>query len=54
MIVEEPGGHLRQFDWLGAIVIAATLLSLVLMSFIHKQVPERPAHGRFGTTSTAI
>lgn len=44
LIIEDPGGHLRHFDWLGAIVIAATLLSMVLMYYIHKQVPERPAH----------
>jgi hypothetical protein len=44
LIVEEAGGHLRHFDWLGAIVIATTLLSLVLMYVIHKQVPERTAH----------
>ena len=44
LIIEDPGGHLRHFDWLGAIVIAATLLSMVLMYFIHKQVPERTAH----------
>ena len=43
LIIEDPGGHLRHFDWLGVIVIAATLLSLVLMYFIHKQVPERTA-----------
>ena len=43
LIVQDPNGHLRHFDWLGAIVIAATLLSLVLMYRIHKAVPERLA-----------
>jgi len=40
LIVEEPGGYLRHFDWLGWIVIATTLLSVVLMYRIHKVVPE--------------
>lgn len=44
LIVEEPSGYLRHFDWLGFVVIAATLLSMVLMYQIHKTVPERLSH----------
>lgn len=43
LIIEEPSGHLRHFDWLGVIVIAATLLSVALMYAIHKKVPEQTA-----------
>ena len=44
VIVEAPGGALSHFDWLGAIVIAVALVSVALMYFVHKQVPEKPAH----------
>ena len=44
VIVEAPGGALRHFDWLGYIVIAVALISVVLMYFVHRQVPEKPAH----------
>jgi predicted MFS family arabinose efflux permease len=43
VIVQESNGHLLRFGWLGYIVIGTTLLSLVLMYFIHKAVPERTA-----------
>jgi predicted MFS family arabinose efflux permease len=41
VIMQEPNGHLEHFGWLGDIVIGTTLLSLVLMYFVHKHVPER-------------
>jgi predicted MFS family arabinose efflux permease len=40
VIVQEAGGHLRRFDWLGYIVICTTLVTLALMYFVHKRVPE--------------
>jgi predicted MFS family arabinose efflux permease len=40
VIVQEANGHLLRFDWLGYIVICTTLVSLALMYFIHRQVPE--------------
>ncbi len=40
VIVEGPNGAIGRFDWLGDIVIALALVSLVLMWFVHKQVPE--------------
>ena len=40
VIVQEASGHLLRFNWLGYIVICTTLLSLVLMYQVHKQVPE--------------
>jgi predicted MFS family arabinose efflux permease len=43
VIVELPDGALAHFDWLGYIVMAIALVSLTLMYFLHKQVPERPA-----------
>lgn len=42
VIVEGPGGTLRHFNWLGTIVIAVSLVSLTLMYFVHKAVPEPP------------
>ena len=44
VIVEAPGGALSHFDWLGAIVIAVASISVALMYFVHRQVPEKPAH----------
>ncbi len=35
-----PDGTLRHFNWLGVIVMAVALVSLGLMYFVHKQVPE--------------
>lgn len=43
VIVEAPGGALSHFDWLGYIVIAMALLSMALIYFVHRQVPEQPA-----------
>ena len=41
VIVEQPGGPLRHFNWLGYIVMAILLVSVTLMYFLHKSVPER-------------
>ena len=40
VIAVAPDGSLRHFNWLGYIVMAVALLSLVMMYFVHKQVPE--------------
>lgn len=40
VIVAAPDGTLRHFNWLGGIVMAVTLLSVLLMFYVHKQVPE--------------
>jgi predicted MFS family arabinose efflux permease len=41
VIVQEGNGHLLRFGWLGDIVMAAALVSVVLMYFVHRRVPER-------------
>ena len=41
VIVQEPSGHLEHFGWLGNIVIGVAMVSVVLMYFIHRRVPER-------------
>ncbi|HKD46922.1 MAG TPA: MFS transporter [Rhizomicrobium sp.] len=41
VIVQQPGGPLKHFNWLGYIVMAVSLVALVLMYFLHKTVPER-------------
>ena len=43
VLMQTPGGALSHFNWLGDIVIAVALASLVLMYFVHRQVPE-PGH----------
>jgi predicted MFS family arabinose efflux permease len=40
VIVEAPNGKLSHFNWLGYIVMMVSLVSLVLMYFVHKAVPE--------------
>ncbi|HKB96793.1 MAG TPA: MFS transporter, partial [Rhizomicrobium sp.] len=40
VIVEAPNGTLRHFNWLGYIVITVSLVSLLLMYFVHKAVAE--------------
>jgi predicted MFS family arabinose efflux permease len=40
VIVAAPDGALQHFNWLGGIVMTVTLVSVVLMYFVHKQVPE--------------
>ncbi len=44
VIVQNPDGSLGRFNWLGYIVMAISLVSLTLMYFVHKQVPEKPTH----------
>jgi predicted MFS family arabinose efflux permease len=43
IIVQDSTGQLQHFDWLGYIVMATALLSLALIYFIHRAVPERLA-----------
>lgn len=45
VIVERPDGSLSHFNWLGYIVMAILLVSVSLMYFLHKSVPERTAQG---------
>jgi predicted MFS family arabinose efflux permease len=45
VIVEMPGGTLGHFNWLGYIVMAVALVSLALMYFVHKAVPEPAPRG---------
>lgn len=45
VIVEQPNGTLSHFNWLGYIVMAILLVSVSLMYFLHKSVPE---HIRLG------
>jgi hypothetical protein len=40
VIVQRADGHLLRFDWLGLMVICTTLVTLALMYFVHRQVPE--------------
>jgi predicted MFS family arabinose efflux permease len=42
VMVQQPNGGLEHFDWLGYIVMSIALISLVLMYFVHKIVPEKP------------
>jgi hypothetical protein len=46
VIVEQPNGTLTHFNWLGYIVMAILLVSVTLMYFLHKSVPEHIRHGR--------
>jgi len=54
MIVEQPSGSLSHFNWLGYIVMAILLVSVTLMYFLHKSVPERsrPAVAANASTET--
>jgi predicted MFS family arabinose efflux permease len=40
VIVEAADGTLRHFNWLGVIVMTVALISMLLMYYVHKQVPE--------------
>jgi len=40
VIIQLPGGALGHFDWVGYIVMSVAMVSLVLMYFVHRQVPE--------------
>jgi len=44
VIAQNADGSLSHFNWLGYIVMAIAMVSLTLMYFVHKQVPERTAH----------
>jgi len=45
VIVETPTHVLEHFNWLGYIVMGVAMVSLMLMYFVHKQVPEpAPRH----------
>jgi predicted MFS family arabinose efflux permease len=41
VIVAAPDGTLKHFNWLGVIVMVVASLSVLLMYFVHKQVPEK-------------
>jgi len=40
VVLRAPDGTLQRFDWIGYIVIAASLLALMFMYFVHRRVPE--------------
>lgn len=40
IVIEKSGGYLERFDMLGYCVAGATIITLVMMYRIHKQVPE--------------
>ncbi len=40
VIIAMPNGRLGHFNWLGYIVMSVSLVSVMLMYFVHKQVPE--------------
>ena len=42
VIIARPDGRLGHFNWLGYIVMSVSLVSVMLMYFVHKQVPEPP------------
>jgi len=52
VIVEQPNGTLNHFNWLGYIVMAILLVSVTLMYFLHKSVPERSGPHVAPNTST--
>lgn len=41
LIVQRPDGGLAHFNWLGDLVIGIALVSLTMMYFLHKAIPER-------------
>ena len=43
VIVENADGTLQHFNWLGYLVIAVLAVTVTLMYFLHKAVPERGA-----------
>jgi len=53
VIVEQPNGTLLHFNWLGYIVMAILLVSVTLMYFLHKSVPERTAQATGPTSASA-
>jgi Na+/melibiose symporter-like transporter len=40
VVMRGADGRLERFDWIGYIVIAASLLALIFMYFVHRRVPE--------------
>jgi len=42
VIALAPNGALLHFNWLGIVVMAVALLSMALMYFVHRAVPEPP------------
>ena len=42
VIAQAPNGALTHFNWLGLIVMTVALVSMSLMYFVHKAVPEPP------------
>ena len=40
LIVQRPDGSLAHFDWVGYVVVTISLVALILMYRVHKQVPE--------------
>lgn len=45
VIIQLPSGALQHFNWLGYIVVAIAMVSVALMYFVHKQVPEQTSRG---------
>jgi predicted MFS family arabinose efflux permease len=45
VIFQGRDGALQNFNWLGYIVMAVIIVSLLLMYFVHRQVPERMLRG---------
>src|SRR6195952_915426 len=41
IIAQNPDGSLRHFDWLGYVVVATSILSLIAMYFVQKSVAQR-------------
>ena len=40
IVVAQPDGHLQHFDHLGNVVVGASFITMLLMYFIHRLVPE--------------
>lgn len=43
IVVKRPDGSLDHFDTIGWVVVGATLITTVLMAWIHRSIQERPA-----------
>lgn len=41
IIAQNPDGTLRHFDWLGYVVVATSILSLIMMYFVQKSVADQ-------------
>jgi predicted MFS family arabinose efflux permease len=44
IVLRGADGTLQRFDMVGYVVVLASVLALIFMYFVHKQVPEHPAH----------